>query len=117
MKTAKCYNAKDESRNPNDRFQVGDSYEWTWYNWENMVEKGKVTGIEENKSLTFTFAGEAIVHLELLEGSDKVDVVLTQSNIPLDEKSRREIYVGLWIGLVLLVGQLKGLFGIRHLVE
>lgn len=84
----------------------GDTYIWKWHNWDG-TEDGKILDIQNNKSITFSFAGSCQVKVTLEPHEDAVLVSLTQSKIPQDDKSKLEIFYGCSNGWTFWLANLK----------
>lgn len=82
-----------EKRKPDELVQKGDTFNWKWNNW-NFTEKGEILDTNGKNSISFTFGSGGKVNVELSEIDGMTEVQLTQSDIPTDEKSKLEIYVG-----------------------
>ena len=59
--------------------------------------------------MKFSFAGSCEVLVTFEQKGDAVLLTLTQSNIPLDEKSKLEIFYGCSNGWIILVGKFKSI--------
>jgi len=86
--------------------QEGDLYTWKWHNWDGE-EKGKIIKANGKDLIQFSFAGDAVVTVSLEQTSQAVLLSLTQSNIPLDEKSKLEIFYGCSNGWTFWLANLK----------
>jgi len=73
--------------------QSGDLYTWMWHNWDGQ-EEGKIIDVKKNEFVKFSFAGNCEVLISFEQKDNAVLVSLTQSNIPIDEKSKLEIFYG-----------------------
>ena len=73
--------------------QAGDRYSWRWHNWEGE-EAGTILEANGTDHILFTFSGECKVSVDLVSEGAKTLVSLRQFNIPTDEESRLNIYVG-----------------------
>lgn len=94
---------------PDESIQTGDRYAWRWYLYEG-TEEGRMTTADGKNYLQFTFAGECLVDIELTEENGYTVVTLTQSNIPLDEDSQRDIRLGCHTGWSFYLVNLKSVY-------
>jgi uncharacterized protein YndB with AHSA1/START domain len=95
------------AREPSQRIEAGDNYSWNWWNYEG-TEEGQVTRVNASeRHLEFTFAGDCtvIVDVEVKDGDTLLR--LEQIDIPLDEKSKREIHMGCGQGWAFWMVNLK----------
>ncbi len=86
--------------------QSEDLYTWMWHNWDGQ-EEGKIIDVRKNEFVKFTFAGNCEVLVSFKQKDNTVLVSLTQSNIPLDEKSKLEIFYGCSNGWTFWLANLK----------
>ncbi len=86
--------------------QEGDLYTWKWHNWDGE-EKGKIIKVNGTDLVQFSFAGAGVVTVTLEQKENAVLLSLTQSNIPLDEKSKLEIFYGCSNGWTFWLANLK----------
>lgn len=93
----------------NESIQVHDSYEWSWYLYD-VVEKGTITHVNGLDHIQFTFAGNCLVDVRLTKRNDEVIVELTQSNIPTDDKSKKNIRIGCATGWSFFLLNLKSVY-------
>lgn len=90
-------------------YSAGDTYEWSWFLWD-VTETGKITAANGKDQLQFTFAGDCRVEVKLTKKEDKTIVELTQSNIPIDEKSKRDYRLGCDSGWSFYLVNLKSVY-------
>lgn len=109
--------AEQQHLGPNTAVSEGCTYAWRWYGYDS-VENGRITKANGVDHLQFTFAGECPVDVRMREEDELVVVELTQSNIPPDEKSKRDIRLGCDTGwsffLVNLKSVLEGGLDLRN---
>ena len=93
----------------NDRIQVGNAYKWKWFLWDG-AEEGKVTKANGEDHLQFTFAGDCLVdvHLEAYEKGTIVSIA--QSNIPTDDKSKKDVRLGCFGGWSFYIVNIKSIY-------
>jgi len=98
---------REKKRIANDTsIQEGDLYTWKWHNWDGE-EKGRIIKANGTDLIQFSFAGAGVVTVKLEQKEDSVLLSLTQSNIPLDEKSKLEIFYGCSNGWTFWLANLK----------
>jgi len=91
---------------PQEFVKADDVYTWMWHNWDGK-EDGKILKVKENESIKFSFAGSCEVLVTLEQKESSVLVSLTQSKIPLDEKSKLQIFYGCSNGWTFWLTNLK----------
>lgn len=84
----------------------GGSYNWSWYA-QNHYEEGEVISANGKDRVTFTFAGNCKVHVQLSEVNGQILVELTQTEIPLDDSSKENIRLGCAFGWTFYLLNLK----------
>lgn len=89
--------------------EEGDSYQWSWYLFD-VVETGTIIQANGKDHLQFSFAGDCIVDVKLVQNNDDVFVELTQSNIPTDNKSKQGIRLGCDSGWSFFLVNLKSVY-------
>jgi uncharacterized protein YndB with AHSA1/START domain len=95
-------------RNRDSHIQKGDTYTWLWFGYgDDVVERGKVLGVNGKDSLQFTFSAGTTVSVSIKVEEGETIVELLQENIPLDEKSRVDYYVGCMKGWTFYLANLK----------
>ncbi|TVZ57187.1 uncharacterized protein YndB with AHSA1/START domain [Lutibacter sp. Hel_I_33_5] len=95
-----------KTRNLNELIQKGDTFIWKWYNWKS-TESGEILTTNHKDVLSFSFGSAGNVHVQLNEAQNCTEVVLTQDNIPTDDKSKMEFYVGCSTGWTFWLANLK----------
>ena len=98
-----------EERARNSSIQAGDSYEWYWFLYDGMGE-GRITEVNGKDHVQFTFAGECPVDVRLKQQGEYVIVELSQSEIPTDDKSKRDIRLGCEKGWTFFMFNLKSIY-------
>lgn len=88
--------------------KAGNSYKWIWYVYDD-IEKGQITEANGKDFIQFTFAGNCLVDIRLIETGDKVIVELTQKNIPTDDNSKKYIRLGCHAGWSFYLVNLKSI--------
>lgn len=89
-----------------DALLVGDEYAWNWHCYE-ITEFGKILESNGKDLFTFYFAGKTKVEVKLSELNNQVLVVLTQSEIPEDDESKKSIRLGCSSGWAFYLVNLK----------
>ena len=105
-------NYYDENANLIEResnIKKNQTYEWSWYLYD-VVEKGKIIEANGKDFLQFTFAGECLVDVKLLQYNEHVIVELTQKNIPTDDESKQSIRLGCDSGWSFFLMNLKSVY-------
>ena len=70
------------------------TYKWKWHNWES-VHEGSVLNMNGRDQLSFEFGHGMEVHVNLISTTpNSTEIVLRQEQIPVDEKSKLNFYVG-----------------------
>lgn len=100
-------NGKPTPRNTN--VHVGDSYKWTWHLYDE-VEEGTIKEANGVDTFQFSFAGTCPVRVILKQADDHVIVELTQSNIPTDDASKKNIRLGCDHGWSFYLVNLKSVY-------
>jgi uncharacterized protein YndB with AHSA1/START domain len=96
----------ENHRKAGELVEKGDNFFWKWNNWD-FTEKGQVLEANGKDIISFTFGSGGIVTVRLKEVNGSTEVELTQSDIPTDEKSKMEIYVGCITGWTFWLTNLK----------
>ncbi len=73
------------------------NYEWHWFA-QSHSEKGVVLDANGKDFLSFTFAGNCKVSIQLKQVKNQTQVVLTQEEIPEDDASKENIRLGCAFG-------------------
>lgn len=89
--------------------RTGNSYEWRWFLYSE-TESGKITQANGNDHFQFSFAGNCTVDVKLSEQHEHAVVELTQSNIPTDDASKKNIRLGCHDGWSFYLYNLKSVY-------
>lgn len=100
------YRFGDEMRRTDELVQKGDHFSWKWNNWD-FNEEGEVLEANGKDLISFTFGKGGYFQVILQESNGMTEVVLTQKDIPTDEKSKLNIYVGCITGWTFWLTNLK----------
>jgi len=106
LQEANYWDDNKNPRNENELVQKGDSFTWRWHNWD-FEEKGEVLKANNIDTISFTFGKAGHVHIELKSVQNGTEVTLTQDNIPTDERSKKDFYVGCSTGWTFWLTNLK----------
>ena len=88
--------------------QKDDTYLWMWHGYSDEVtEKGRIVEVNGKDTIRFTFAGECLVTIAARPHNDMTIVEITQENIPTDEKSKINYYIGCSEGWAFYLANLK----------
>ena len=93
----------------NSTIAANDTYKWSWFLYD-PIETGRVVKANGSDHLQFTFAGDCLVDVKLTQFGKDVIVQLTQSNIPMDDSSKRGIRLGCDSGWSFFLLNLKSVF-------
>lgn len=96
----------------NELIQAGDTYTWLWYGYpDETVEVGEILAANGQNHLHFTFNNTATnkmtVTVDILQEHGETVVELVQKDIPLDEQSRINYYIGCMQGWGFYLANLK----------
>ena len=93
LKTAKFINSDGSIAEENSSARAGQNYEWSWYLYP-ITETNKVIIANGKDHFQFVFAGQCTVDVKLTEQFEHTVVELTQSGIPTDDASMKDIRIG-----------------------
>jgi len=91
---------------PLENVLSGSTYKWNWYA-QNHFEEGTVNLANGVDYLEFTFAGACKVQVQLSKKENQILVELSQTEIPLDNKSKENIRLGCAFGWAFYLLNLK----------
>jgi uncharacterized protein YndB with AHSA1/START domain len=95
-------------RADNSPVQAGDTYQWLWHGHpDTTAETGSVTEANGRDRFAFIFGKAGVVTIQLTDHGDVTEMVLTQSQIPTDEKSKSDFHVGCSTGWAFYLGNIK----------
>ena len=100
------FRSVEGQREPAEPVRTGDRFTWKWNNWD-FNEEGDMLQAKGQDIISFTCGSGGTVKVELSEVNGRTEVRLTQSDIPTDENSRMEIYVGCITGWTFWLANLK----------
>lgn len=108
LRKAEFKSSENTMRNPNEYVQVGDSYEWMWFGYDDdTIERGQVLEVNGKDFLKFTFGKAGVVSIELKQEEGETVVELIQSEIPTDERSKVYYHLGCSEGWTFYLANLK----------
>ena len=107
LKKAQFYKKDKTKRDRNSTIQKGDTYVWTWHG-SDFTGEGEVLNNNGVGKLKFSFLG-CIVDVEVKNEEGEHILQITQSEIPLDEESRMNLYVGCTMGWTFYAANLKSI--------
>ena len=88
----------------------GDTYKWLWYGYpDSTAETGEFLRANDKNELQFIFGKAGTVTVKIHEEDNENVVELTQENIPSDEASKFNFYVGCSTGWVFYLANLKSI--------
>ncbi|OZV68011.1 SRPBCC family protein [Winogradskyella aurantia] len=93
-------------RKPHELIQKNDDFQWKWNNWD-FTEEGQVLEANGKDILSFTFGSGGIVAVTLKEVQYGTEVELIQKDIPTDDSSKMDIFVGCITGWTFWLTNLK----------
>ena len=110
LRKAEFTNASGMVRHEDSLIRVGDNYEWMWHGHpDTTVEHGTIIENNENDFLRFSFGKAGIVSVNLKAVEGLTEMILTQENIPTDDKSRANYHVGCSTGWTFYFANLKSI--------
>jgi uncharacterized protein YndB with AHSA1/START domain len=100
------YNTIDgQIRKPSEHIQKGDTYTWQWHNWDGK-EKGEVLEANRKDYIEISFSNSK-VSVRLEKKNNVTMVILSQFDIPVDDKSKLQIHYGCSNGWTFWLANLK----------
>ncbi|WP_299437615.1 SRPBCC domain-containing protein [uncultured Aquimarina sp.] len=105
LKEAEYITSTGNKRDPSERFQKGDSYTWSWHNWDDK-EEGEILEANGQDYIELLFGG-CKVSVKLEEKNDVTIVILTQFEIPEDDDSKLKLHYGCSNGWTFWLTNLK----------
>jgi len=98
------------ARDPDSTIDIDDTYEWLWHGWsDEMVERGTILQINGKDSLRFSFGKAGNVKINIDKENDETLIELTQYDIPTDEASHVNFYLGCNNGWLFYLTNLKSI--------
>lgn len=88
----------------------GDKYRWLWFGYsDDVVERGKVLETNGKDLFRFTFTADCSVTVRVMTDQGETIAELTQENIPTDDASKMNYYVGCMKGWTFYLANLKSI--------
>lgn len=110
LKLAEFTTPGGEKRKRQEQIKPGDSYRWQWFGWPDSVEEhGKLLNPEQGEFLRFQFGKAGVVGVRIVEEHGHIVLRLIQENIPVDEESKMNFYVGCKTGWTFYMLNLKSI--------
>lgn len=109
LSDAAFQNLEEEPVDKHSSIQKGFSYAWQWYTYP-VTEYGTVTEANGENFLAFTFAGDCVVEVRLIEQEEEIIVTLTQHSIPTDDKNKKDTRIGCHTGWSFFLVNLKSVY-------
>jgi hypothetical protein len=105
------FHSHDKKRRSHDHpIQSGDTYEWRWHGWaDDVAERGWVLEANGRDLFKFVFGHAGIVSVTIKEAHGEHIVELAQENIPTDEDSKINYYIGCQTGWTFYLTNLKSI--------
>ncbi|WP_106794390.1 SRPBCC domain-containing protein [Aquimarina sp. Aq78] len=105
LKQAKYNTTDGQIREPSEHIQKGDTYTWQWHNWDEK-EKGEVLEANGDDYIEISFSNSK-VSVKLEKKNNATMVILSQFDIPVDDKSKLQIHYGCSNGWTFWLANLK----------
>jgi uncharacterized protein YndB with AHSA1/START domain len=109
LRKAEFRKKSGELRAADSGVEVGDSYEWMWHGWpDDVVEKGIILELSK-EHLKFSFGKAGNVTVRVVEEKGHNILILLQNEIPTDESSQVNYYLGCSKGWQFFMTNLKSI--------
>ena len=110
LRLAEFTTTHNEIRAGDSEIREGDTYRWMWHGYpDHVVENGRIIEVNGVDTIRFSFAGECLVTITAKPHNDISVVEITQENIPTDEKSRINYFIGCGEGWGFYLANLKSI--------
>ena len=110
LKRALFKDISGNDRAINAAVQVGDTYIWNWHGHpDTMTETGTIVIANQKDCFQFQFGKAGLVMVCLKEVLGQTEMLLTQENIPTDEKNKFNYHVGCSTGWTFYFANLKSI--------
>jgi len=106
LSKARFYSKDGKEMQPSENVRSESTYGWNWFA-QNHFEKGFIRSENGIDFLEFTFAGNSNVRVQLSKERNQTLVELTQTEIPLDNSSKKNIRLGCAFGWAFYLLNLK----------
>ena len=108
LSKASFFTKDDKKILPSESVASESVYKWNWFA-QDYYEEGTINQSNGIDFLEFTFVGDCIVQIQLSKERNQTLVTLTQSKIPLDNNSKKNIRLGCAFGWSFYLLNLKSL--------
>lgn len=110
LKLAEFKTRNGEIRKKEEVIQPGDQYRWQWFGWpESVEEHGEILKPQDDEFLRFIFGKSGTVSVKVVTENNQTIIRLIQENIPVDEHSKMNFYVGCKTGWTFYMLNLKSI--------
>ncbi|HYV92077.1 MAG TPA: SRPBCC domain-containing protein [Chitinophagales bacterium] len=110
LRNARFKSSSGDLRDANQHIQAGDTYEWSWHGYtDDVQERGTILEANGRDFFKFIFGKAGVVSVSLKKQGNQTVVEITQEQIPTDEKSKADYYVGCSVGWTFYLANLKSL--------
>jgi hypothetical protein len=110
LRKAPFTSADKKLRAPDEYAAVNDTYEWMWHGWDDTaVERGTVLEANGKDHFKFSFGKAGIVTVTLREQDGLTIFELLQENIPANEESMWNYFIGCQIGWAFYMVNMKSI--------
>jgi hypothetical protein len=93
-----------------EQIEAGDHYKWLWHGWpDTTAETGSFLKANDKDELQFTFGKAGTVTVKIYAAENENIVDLFQEDIPEDEESKFNFYIGCSTGWVFYLANLKSI--------
>ncbi len=107
LKSAQFYTKEGNLKDEKTMIEPGDTYSWKWHG-SDFTGEGEILKHNGKNYLEFTFLGCVVsVEIKSEEGENVVEII--QKEIPLDEESKMNLYVGCSRGWTFYATNLKSI--------
>jgi hypothetical protein len=108
LRLAEFSNIHDELRRSVEFVESGDKYLWAWHGWNDEANQtGEILEANGVDFFKFTFHAPMTVTVKIIRENETNLLELTQENIPPDEVSRKNYFVGCGEGWTFYLANLK----------
>jgi len=108
LRQAAFTDAQGKARKREALLQEGDQYHWLWHSYPDSVkEHGKVTKANGKDHFVFTFSLGSPVSISIYQEAGETMVQLVESDLPTDEETRLQHFVGDSKGWIFYLTNLK----------
>jgi uncharacterized protein YndB with AHSA1/START domain len=95
-------------RQPGDKIQKGDEYEFRWHGYpDSTSHKGKILAVDGKSQFSFTFSQELPVSISVYKECDETIVELVEMFDPADQEASKKHYLGNMKGWIFYLINLK----------